>query len=107
MEKIFVGFFHILAQFPIATSERELDFCHQKLNIQVSPQVPERLKTKDLRKSRHFNETPDGDVLEKKKKKQYLTLVLLKLKKSSVNYSRETSMLLSLSSVSCNLYVPL
>ena len=49
MEKIFVGFFHILAQFPIATSERELDFCHQKLNIQVSPQVPERLKTKDLR----------------------------------------------------------
>ena len=107
MEKIFVGFFHILAQFPIATSERELDFCHQKLNIQVSPQVPERLKTKDLRKSRHFNETPDGDVLDQPPKKQYLTLVLLKLKKSSVNYSRETSMLLSLSSVSCNLYVPL
>ena len=95
MEKIFVGFFRILAQFPIATSERELDFCHQKLNIQVSPQVPERLKTKDLRKSRHFNETPDGDVLDQPPKKQYLTLVLLKLKKSSVNYSRETSMLLS------------
>ena len=95
MEKIFVGFFHILAQFPIATSERELDLCHQKLNIQVSPQVPERLKTKDLRKSRHFNETPDGDVLDQPPKKQYLTLVLLKLKKSSVNYSRETSMLLS------------
>ena len=95
MEKIFVGFFHILAQFPIATSERELDFCHQKLNIQVSPQVPERLKTKDLRKSRHFNETPDGDVLDQPPKKQYLTLVLLQLKKSSVNYSRETSMLLS------------
>ena len=95
MEKIFVGFFHILAQFPIATSERELDFCHQKLNIQVSPQVPERLKTKDLRKSRHFNETPDGDVLDQPPKKQYLTLVLLKLKKSSVNYYRETSMLLS------------
>ena len=95
MEKIFVGFFHILAQFPIATSERELDFCHQKLNIQVSPQVPERLKTKDLRKSRHFNETPDGDVLDQPPKKQYLTIVLLKLKKSSVNYYRETSMLLS------------
>lgn len=94
MEKIFVGFFHILAQFPIATNERELDFCRQKLNIQVSPQVPERLKTKNLRKSRHFNETPDGDVLDQPPKKQYLTIVLLKLQKSSVNYSRETSMLL-------------
>ena len=29
MEKIFVGLFHILAQFSVATIERELDFYHK------------------------------------------------------------------------------
>ena len=55
---------HILAQFPIATGERELDFYDQKLNKQASPQVAERLKTKDLRKQTCFKETTDEKVVD-------------------------------------------
>ena len=37
--------FHILAQFPFITSEKELHFYHQKVNIQVASRVLKGLKT--------------------------------------------------------------
>ena len=37
--------FHILAKFVFTTSETELDYYHQKVNVRVVSQVAERLKT--------------------------------------------------------------
>lgn len=37
--------FHVLAQFFFTTSETQLDYCHQKINVRVSLQVAEWLKT--------------------------------------------------------------
>ena len=37
--------FHFLAQFVFTTSETEVDYYHQKVNIRVASQVIERLKT--------------------------------------------------------------
>lgn len=37
--------FHILAQFPPTTSESELDYYHQKVNIRVASRFTEQLKT--------------------------------------------------------------
>ena len=37
--------FHFLAQFLFTTSETELDYCHQKVNVQVVSRGAERLKT--------------------------------------------------------------
>ena len=44
LNKIFVEFFHVLAQFPFTTSEMGLDHCHQKVNLRVASRVDERLK---------------------------------------------------------------
>ena len=37
--------FHFLAQFVFTTSERELDYYHEKVHVGVASQVAERLKT--------------------------------------------------------------
>ena len=37
--------FHFLAQFVFTTSEKELDYYHQKVNVRVASRVAERLKT--------------------------------------------------------------
>ena len=37
--------FHFLAQFLFTTSETELDYYHQKMNVRVASRVAERLKT--------------------------------------------------------------
>ena len=37
--------FHILAQFPLAKNERELDYYHQNVNVWVASGVAERRKT--------------------------------------------------------------
>ena len=42
--------FHILAQFPFTTSESELDYHHEKVNLRVASRIAERLKTTDFRK---------------------------------------------------------
>ena len=36
-------FFHVLAQFHFITSEVELDYYHQKVNVQVASRVAKRL----------------------------------------------------------------
>ena len=36
---------HILAQFSFATSQKELDYYHQKMSIRVAAQVAERFIT--------------------------------------------------------------
>ena len=36
--------FHILRQIPFTTSERKLDYYHQKVNIRVASQVAKELK---------------------------------------------------------------
>ena len=46
--------FHFLVQFVFTTSETELDYYHQKVNIPVASQVAEQLKTYDLRKLGSF-----------------------------------------------------
>ena len=47
-------FFYILAQFLFATSETELDYYPQKVNVRVTSRVAKQLKTKDLRKLGNF-----------------------------------------------------
>ena len=47
MENIY-WLFHILAQVPFTTSERELDHYHQKVNIQVASRGSEQLKTFEI-----------------------------------------------------------
>ena len=39
MEKMFVGFFHVLAQFLFTTSERELNYYKEKVNIRFASQI--------------------------------------------------------------------
>lgn len=43
-------FFTFYDSLPFATSEPELDYYHQKLNIQVTSLVAKQRKTSDLRK---------------------------------------------------------
>ena len=45
LDKIFVVFFYVLTQLPFTASEMELDYYHQKVNIQFTEQVAERHKT--------------------------------------------------------------
>ena len=44
--------FHFLAQFLCPTSETELDYYHQKVNVRVDSRIAKWLKTYDLRKLR-------------------------------------------------------
>ena len=75
---------HFSTQIPFITSERELDYFHQNVNIRVTSQVAERFQTQDLRKminpwnAWNWWETP---------KKPILTVVLQNYKKSAVKYS--------------------
>ena len=49
---------HFLAQFVLITSETELNYYHQKVNVRVASRVAERLKTKYLRKLGNFKKIP-------------------------------------------------
>ena len=51
--------FHFLAQFLFTTSEMELNYYHQKVNVRVAPRVAERLKTWNLRKLGNFKKIPE------------------------------------------------
>ena len=42
--------FHFLAQFLLTTSETELNYDHQKVNVHVASRVAEQIRTYDLRK---------------------------------------------------------
>ena len=44
MDKIFVPF-HALAQFPFTTSESELDYYHQKVDVKVASQIAKGIET--------------------------------------------------------------
>ena len=46
--------FSLLAQFVHTTSEMELDYHHQKVNVRVASRVSERLMTQEIRKLRSF-----------------------------------------------------
>ena len=41
-QKAFVYFFHFLIQFPLTTSETELDYYHQKVYVRVTSRFTER-----------------------------------------------------------------
>ena len=53
LDKTFVDFFTFfffrLFQFLFITSETELDYYYQKVNVRVASWAPERLKTKEIR----------------------------------------------------------
>ena len=52
-------FFYILAQFLFATSETELDYYPQKVNVRVTSRVAKRLTSWDIRKLGNFKKTPE------------------------------------------------
>ena len=67
--------FNILPQLPYTTSERELYYYQQKLNVWLASRVGDQLKTYDLRKLVNFKEILetlgiDGKVLSLPPKKQ-------------------------------------
>ena len=51
--------FHFLPQFFFTTSETELDYYHQKVNVRVASRDIERPKTQDLRKIESFRKIPE------------------------------------------------
>ena len=55
-KKTFCRLFHVLAQFPFAIRESELNHYHQKVNLRVASRAEERLKTLDFRKLPNFKE---------------------------------------------------
>ena len=50
LRKNICKFFHILAQFSFSTSEKELAYYHQRVNVRVASRVAKHLKTWDLTK---------------------------------------------------------
>ena len=40
---MFVDIFHFLEQLPLTTSDTELDYYHQKMNVRVATRVGDRL----------------------------------------------------------------
>ena len=73
--KIFSRFSHILTQFLITTSEWELDYYHEKVNVKVASQVAKPRKTWDLRRLGNFKEISEllgivGLVLSQPHKRQ-------------------------------------
>ena len=77
---------HNLAQFSSTTSERGLDYYHQKLND---------LKLIILGNKEISRESTDGKVLSRLPKMQTLTFVLQSFKKSAVKHLIEKPMLLN------------
>ena len=51
--------FQVLAQFIFTTSETELDYHDQKVNVRVASWVAEWLKTLDLKKLKNFKKTSE------------------------------------------------
>ena len=51
--------FHFLAQFVFITTETELHYYHQKVNVRVASWVAERLTTLDPRKLGSFKKIPE------------------------------------------------
>ena len=47
LEQKMCRLFHVLAQFLFIKYEAELNYCHQKVNTRVAPQVAERFKTQE------------------------------------------------------------
>ena len=50
---------HFLAQFVLITSETELNYYHQKVNVRVASRVVERIKTEGLGKLGNFKKIPE------------------------------------------------
>ena len=57
LEKTFLEFSY-LAQVLFTTTETELDYYHQKVNVPVTSRVAKRLKTNDLIKLIDFKKVP-------------------------------------------------
>ena len=51
-------FYHVLSEPAFAKSETELDYYHQRVNVQVTSQVAESFKTEDIRKLVNFKKIP-------------------------------------------------
>ena len=68
MGKIFLDFldFHILPQISFTTSETELDYYHQKVNVWVAWRIPEKRKTEDLERLVNFKRIPGMHVVDGK-----------------------------------------
>ena len=77
--------FNFLVQFLFTTSETELDYYHQKINVRVALQVAEQLKT-----FRNFKKNPEmfGDIMVRTQsatQKTNFDVSWKTLKKSAVN----------------------
>ena len=84
----FCRLFHFSSQFIFTTSQTELDYYHQKVNVRVVPRVAERLKTYDLRKLGSFKKIPEmfgfnGECPAVLLKSQIFTVFAKKLQKIS------------------------
>ena len=84
-------FFHVLIPLHFNTSERELDYCHQNVNVRVSSRVAEQLKTGSY-EMRKFQENPWNAWIwwwlpSRPHKRQILTIVLQNRKKATAKHS--------------------
>ena len=50
LEQDICRLFHLLAEFALSTSETELDYYHQEVNVRVALRIVEQFKIEDLRK---------------------------------------------------------
>ena len=92
--------FHFSAQFFFTTSETELGYYHQKVNVRVASRVAERLKTYDLRKLGNFKKIPemlefDGELPVVHPKAKFDVFWQKNCKNSAVKHSIEKPVLLN------------
>ena len=93
IEKIFVDF----SNFNKISVERELDYYHQKVNIQIAPRVVKwgNWKLGNFKEISEILEV-DSQVFSRLFKRQFLTVVVQNSKKSAVKHSTEKPTLLIL-----------
>ena len=92
--------FHFLVEFVFTTSEKELDYYHQKVNVRIASGVAERLKTQDFRKLGNFKKITemlgfDGQYTAVHPKANFLRFLEKNCKKSAEKHSIEKLILLN------------
>ena len=89
-----------IVQFLFATSETQLNYCHQKVNVRVVSQVTERLQTQDLMKLENFKKISEilgcnNEYPPVHPKSTFLRFSVKNRKKSALKHSTENPILFS------------
>ena len=89
------GVFHFLAQSVCTTSEMELNYNHQKVNVRVASQVAKQLKTWNLKKLWNFKKIPEmlwvnGEYPAVDPRAKFWRFFVKSFKKSALKHSKET-----------------